>query len=56
VGEAAMMEELSVIRMNIDRYRSMLYLCRSRDDRNRIEQLLAEATCQLALAADVKNP
>ena len=56
VGEAAMMEEPSIIRMNIDRYRSMLCLCRSDEHRDRIEQLLAEATRQLALARDVKNP
>lgn len=50
-----MMEEPGIIRMNIDRYRAMLCLCRSTENRDRIEQLLAEATRQLALAIDVKN-
>jgi hypothetical protein len=56
VGGAAMMEEPSIIQMNIDRYRSMLNVGLSKEIRARIEQLLAEATCQLVLAADVKNP
>jgi len=55
-GEAAMMEERSIIQMNIDRYRAMLGLLLSNENRARIEQLLAEATSQLALAGDVKNP
>ena len=51
-----MIEERSIIQMNIDRYRAMLSLLLSNENRARIEQLLAEATSQLALASDVKNP
>jgi hypothetical protein len=52
-----MMEEPSIIQMNIDRYREMLNILLLDDDtRARIMQLLGEARCQLALAVDSEEP
>ncbi|MGA3403104.1 MAG: hypothetical protein ABSC95_28160 [Acetobacteraceae bacterium] len=51
-----MMEEPGIIQMNIDRYREMLTVRLDDDTRARVEQLLGEARCQLALAMDLKAP
>lgn len=51
---AAMTEEPSIIRMNIDRYRTMLRERLGETERSRVEQLLAEAKHQLALAGIAK--
>jgi hypothetical protein len=50
-----MTEEPMIIQMNIDRYRAMLALYMSVDERLRVERLLAEANSQLALATDLKS-
>ncbi len=51
-----MMEEPGIIEMNIARYREMLNRHLDDETRSRVEQLLGEAKCRLALAMDLKNP
>lgn len=50
-----MREEPGIIQMNVDRYREMLSLRLDDDTRARVEQLLHEATLQLALAIGMKD-
>ncbi len=50
-----MIEEPGIIKMNVDRYRNMLRLRLDEDTRARVEQLLVETECQLALAIGTKD-
>ena len=51
-----MMEHPDIIQMNVDRYRAMLAVPLDDDTRARVEQLLGEATWQLAQATDRQQP
>jgi len=50
-----MMEDPSIIQMNVDRYREMLSSRLDDETRARIEQLLSEAKRHLALAIEMKQ-
>src|ERR1700733_14332592 len=54
VGGPAMMEEPSIIQLNVSRYREMLSILLDDDTRTSVGQLLGEAKRQLALAIDMK--
>jgi hypothetical protein len=50
-----MMEEPSIIQLNVSRYREMLSILLDDDTRTSVGQLLGEAKRQLALAIDMKG-